>query len=67
MSVTFYRLGDDGYDPIGRVEDGEIVDGEEELAGLYDPEQESTDEGELIEQFDGPYVVAAIDEEGAEA
>ncbi|WP_436347044.1 hypothetical protein [Natronorubrum sp. FCH18a] len=66
MSVTFYRLTDDEYDHIGRVADGVILEGEEALAGVTRT-VEGADEEELIEQFNGPYLVAAIDPSGEPA
>lgn len=65
MSVTFYKFKDGEYESVGRMADGKIVEGEEELEGLYDPEDEGTDEEELVQRFDGPYFVASIDEEEA--
>lgn len=62
MAVTFYRLTDEEYEPIGRVADGEVTDGEEELAGLH-PNIGAVDEAELLDQFDGPYVLATREDE----
>lgn len=62
MAVTFYRLTDEEYEPIGRVADGEITDGEDELEDLH-PDLGAVDEAELVSQFDGPYVLATLEDE----
>ena len=62
MVVTFYRLTDEEYETIGRVADGEVTEGEEELAGLH-PNIGAVDEAELLDQFDGPYVLATREDE----
>ena len=59
MTVIFYSHGDDGYERIGRVENGEIVEGEDEL-GLIVLDSELDDEEGLIEHYNGPYVVASM-------
>jgi len=63
MTVTFYKLGDEGatYNEVATVEDGEIVAGEDELPPLVPEELE--DEDRLVRQFDGPYLVASVDDE----
>jgi hypothetical protein len=62
MTVRFYKLGDEGaeYSEVAVVEDGEIVEGEDELPPLH-PE-ELDDEERLLEHYDGPYLVAAADD-----
>lgn len=64
MAVIFHRLADDEYEPIGKVADGEIVEGEEEIGGLH-PNLGAVDEDELLERFDGPYLLAARAEDEA--
>lgn len=65
MAVNFYRLTDEEYEPIGRVADGEVTEGEDELRRLH-PHIESVDEDELLDRFDGPYVLAAREGEEPE-
>ena len=62
MSVTFYRLTGDKYEAIGRVEDGVIVEGEEALPAITARAVEGADEEAVTERFNGPYLIAAIDE-----
>jgi hypothetical protein len=63
MAVTFYRLTNDEYEPIGRVEGGEVTEGAEDLAALH-PDIAAVDEAELVDQFDGPYLLATRDGAG---
>jgi len=60
--IVFYRLEGRDYNEIGRVEDGEIVDGEEELAGIVHPPNLS-DEDELLAAHDGPHILAQMEDE----
>jgi len=68
MAVIVQRLSDENtYEQIGRVEDGEIVSGEEQLTTIDSQAVwEGMDEGELAARFSGPRIMAGIesDDEG---
>ncbi len=57
MTVQISQLVDDEYEVIGSVEDGEIVEGEDELRPLL-AGTDLSDEAEIVRAVDGPYVVA---------
>lgn len=70
MPVVVQEITDDGdFKKVGRVEDGEIVDGADALESIDDAEVwEKSDPEELAARFDGPYVIAGIiDETESEA
>lgn len=70
MTVVVQELTDDDeFREVGRVDDGEIVDGAEELEAIDDREVwETSDPAELQARFDGPYVIAGVvDETESEA
>ena len=59
--IVFYRLEGRDYEEIGRVQDGEIVAGEEELDGIiYRPNL--SDEDELLNAHDGPHILAQMED-----
>jgi len=59
MTVTFYELGENDYTEIGRIHDGEIVDGEDQLVAIG-ADQFADNEKKLLNVYDGPYIVAGI-------
>jgi hypothetical protein len=63
--ITIYKLKDDSleFEPIGQIENGEIVDGGDALEQLV-PEKLRGDEKELLNRFDGPRYLASSTEYG---
>jgi hypothetical protein len=59
MTVTFYELEGNNYERIGEVDDGEIVEGEDELVSIG-VDQFVHDEEKLLRVYDGPYIIAGI-------
>lgn len=65
MVVYFNRLTDDGdYERIGAVEDGDVVDGGEDIERLVEMATIGpSDDGDsiedlLLDRYDGPYLLA---------
>jgi len=59
MTVTFYELGAHAYEEIGIVDDGEIIDGEDQLEAIG-ADQFLNDEERLLRVYDGPHIIAGI-------
>lgn len=62
-NLTLHRLQDDNtFEQIGRIEDDEFVDGEDEFASLL-PREEwvGRNPRELAREFDGPHVIVTVD------
>lgn len=62
MTVAVQRLTDDNtFETIGRVDDGEILEGEDELLAIDDAETwERLSDEELADRFNGPHIIAGI-------
>jgi len=64
MVVHIKRLTDDyGYERIGTVEDGEVIDGGDEIERLIEiaeaiPSDEESIEDILVDRHNGPYLIA---------
>lgn len=61
--IVIHRLVDDEYEQIGRVEDGELTEGGEEYPSVSRQIEDLESDEEILERFDGPYLVASLDEE----
>lgn len=59
MAVIFRELADNEvtYNPVAIVRDGQIQGGADRLPDLS--LEQLSDESELVERFDGPYLIAA--------
>lgn len=58
MTVVFYHRRSDGnFEEIGRVRDGEVVEGAENLEGVV-LDAELDDEAGLLRRYDGPVLIA---------
>ncbi len=59
MAVIFRELADNevAYNPVAIVHDGQIQAGADRLPDLS--LEDLSDESELVERFDGPYLIAA--------
>jgi hypothetical protein len=63
MVITFYRLREEGYESVARIKDGEVVEGQENIEHLSPTLAQLESEDEVLERFNGPYLVAARDGE----
>lgn len=63
--IYFYELKGDEFERIARIDDGEIVEGEDELMAI-DPREEAWEEADpemILSRFNGPRVIATYDED----
>jgi len=68
--VIIKKLVDDGYEKVGEIRDGEVVDGGEDIERLVATVDGELTESNLLSRFDGPYLVAETiegDEEPAQS
>jgi len=61
--VIVKELVDDGYEKVGEVVDGEVIDGGEEIERLVATVDGELTESNLLSRFDGPYLVAESTED----
>ena len=61
--VIIRELSDNGYEKVGEVRDGDIVDGGDEIERLLSAVSGDLTESNILSRFDGPYLVAEKTEE----
>lgn len=67
MAIVFHRLREDQYEPVARLEDGEVTEGQENIEGIAPTLALLESEEEVLERFNGPYLVAAREDGEAPA
>lgn len=62
--IHVYEQAGDGFDKIGRVtDDGEIIEGEDELLAIDSPDAWKADPEVILSRFNGPRVIATHDDD----